>query len=172
MNTRSKIIVALSLLTVCTSCSDSGFKGFDIGPLIYLRATVFETCEPGINFSGDDIYGYLINDPDFGGYWQLGGHTANTTNEIPDLGLNIFVTDIETGTYEITDGFVEGKAFIYYFDADGNEYNSTLNNGSVSAVFSPGSFSRIEITFLNVEVYNATLDQTMCINNFTYSFAY
>lgn len=173
MKTQYKFAFILSFLILLSSCHDDGFKGFDIGPLIFFDAAIYETCQPQINFVGDDIYGEQIIDQNFGNYWQLGGHPPNATNELPDLGLNIFVPELETGLYEVTNDFITGKAFIYYIDENGNEYNSTINNsGNVSVVFTPGSFSRIEVTFNNVEVYNATLDLTKCINEFNYSYAF
>lgn len=166
------IFLFISLLSACAETTTGASFGIEGTNANYLRSSINETCQTFVNYIGDDIYGNPVSDGTFGEYWQIGAHPANATNEVPDVGINIFVADLVTGNYLVSDNFEPGKALVYYTDQNGNEFDSTANNtGSINVMnISSGSISKLEITFNNVEVYNSDLDMTFCINNFTYGF--
>ena len=156
------ILISLSSCDPDTQDTQNDFTNF-------LKAAIYETCQTGINFNGEDIYSLGFRSDVFGSYKQLGGHPANASNQLPDLGINIVVEELETGFYNITDHYVSGKAFIYYIDENGYEYNSTNSSSTVfvEIMYPPGG-KTIEVRFNNVELYNPTLDKTICVNSFSY----
>ena len=161
MKTLRRFIVILILIIISIGCDsdDDDDNNFS------MEAAIHSNCTTTINFEGEDLYAYELTDQFFGTYWQIGGHPANASNEIPDLGVNIFATD--DGNYEVSNSWGINQAFVYYIDENGNEYTST-DNQLVTVQFENEN-SR-SVTFGNIEVYSAALDETLCINNCTISY--
>ncbi|MEL0454753.1 hypothetical protein WJN01_00835 [Flavobacteriaceae bacterium SZ-1-7] len=158
-----KLLLSLSILLIFSfyNCSED-----DGATLVYLRAAIHTNCNNDQNFSGTDIYGYEVNDDYIGTYWQVGAHPANAVDEEPDLGMNIFNADLESGDYSITgDSWSANSVFVYYIDAQGNQYVSYTNLEGVVDISNDGSTVTIKVT-TNVTLYNYETQQTICVSNF------
>ena len=80
--------------------------------------------------------------------------------------MNIFNPDLESGQYSITGGaWSADSVFVYYIDANGNQYVSNTNLQGVVDISNNNSTAVITVS-TNVELYNFDTDQTICISNF------
>lgn len=156
-----KLLILISLFITFYNCSDD-----DGASVVYLRAAIHDNCNNDQNFTGTDIYGYELTDPYLGTYWQVGAHPANAVNEEPDLGMNIFNSNLESGQYSITGGsWSADSVFVYYIDANGNQFVSNTNLQGAVDISNDNSTAVITVT-TNVELYNYDTDQTICVSNF------
>ena len=156
-----KLLILISVISFLYNCSDD-----DSVSLAYLRAAIHDSCNNEQNFIGTDIYGYELNDEGIGTYWQVGAHPSGAVNEEPDLGMNIFNANLESGAYSIDGGsFSANSVFIYYIDANGVEYGSTTNIQGAVDISNDNSTATITVT-TNIELYSFETEQTICISNF------
>ncbi|GEM_PF-4926342 len=156
-----KLLILVPLILLFFNCSED-----DAASLIYLRAAIHDTCNSEQNFSGTDIYGYELNAPGVGDYWQVGAHPSNAVDELPDLGMNIFNANLESGEYSITGGtWSANSVFVYYIDANGNQYVSTTDLQGAVSVSNDETTATITVS-TNVILYNFETEQSICVSNF------
>ncbi len=144
----------------------------------YLKAAIHNECLIEFNYTGTNLYTILREEEYVGDVITLGAHPTDTTqlpnNKIvPDIGIEIVYTTSFAGIYPVSDTHENGKAFIFYIDENGNEYYSSYNNYDrnvqvvlVSTDDTGGNYYRV--SFNNVEVYCANIDDTKCIGSFQY----
>ena len=156
-----KLLILISFFLTFYNCSDD-----DGASLVYLRAAIHDNCNNDQNFTGTDIYGYELNDGYLGTYWQVGAHPSGAVNEQPDLGMNIFNANLESGQYSITGwAWSADSVFVYYIDANGIEYGSTTNLEGAVTVSNDNSIAEITVT-TNVILYSFETEETTCVSNF------
>ena len=155
-----KLLILISLILSFYNCSDD-----DGASLVYLRAAIHDECNSQQNFTGTDIYGYELTDSSLGTYWQVGAHPSSAVNEEPDLGMNIFNANLESGQYSIGGSWSANSVFVYYIDANGIEYGSTTNlEGAVD--ISNNNTTAVITVSTNVELYSFETEETICVSNF------
>lgn len=155
-----KLLLLILVIFSFSSCSE------DDSVSVFLRAAIHENCSTDQNFSGSDIYGYELSDTSLGTYWQVGAHPSGAVNEQPDLGMNIFNPDLESGQYSISgNNFSLNSVFVYYIDAQGNQYVSTTNLEGAVDISNDGTTATIKVS-TNVVLYNFETEQSICISNF------
>lgn len=153
-----KFLVLACLVLLGSSCSN------DEASLAFFRAAIHDDCDGPQNFTGEDVYGYTIEDEFLGTYWQVGAHPGGAVNEVPDLGMNIFNSNLESGQYSVTDGsWSSNSVFIYYIDENENFYSSTTNISGTVEVNNDGDLA--EVTLNNVQLINFETQQTVCVSN-------
>jgi hypothetical protein len=153
-----KVFALAGLLILASSCSN------DEVSLAFFRAAIHSDCDGPQNFTGEDIYGYTVEHEFLGTYWQVGAHPAGAVNSLPDLGMNIFNENLETGQYAISDGsWSANSVYIFYIDENGNEYSSTSNLSGTVSVNNDGNLA--DITLNNVQMYNYETQETICVSN-------